>query len=295
MRRKGVIKGQITKAVASKYTVITDDKKTYKCFIRGRVKRDAELVVGDYVEIGQLKGNEGIIENLLPRKNKLIRPYVSNIDTLIIVIAITPQPDWLLVDKLIINCYIEKVQPVLCFHKSDLTDYQTYEKVIEPYKKELKCIRTSVVDESIGLKELYEVMDGNLCCFAGQSAVGKSSIINAIIGKEVMDIGELSKKSQRGKNTTRHIEIFDCGKGRLVDTCGFSLLEFEELLPEELTYYYDDYVNLMAECKYKNCTHINEPYCKVKEEVKKGNLSKDRYNRYVTIFNQLKEKQNDKY
>lgn len=247
------------------------------------------------MEIQTLKGNQGIIEKLLPRKNKLIRPYVSNIDTLIIVIAPVPQPDFLLVDKLIINCYIEKVEPVLCLNKSDLIDFSAIERFFEQYNKELKCIRTSVVDENVGLNELYDVMKGKLSCFAGQSAVGKSSIINTIFGETMMDIGDLSQKVLRGKNTTRHIEIFDYGDGRVVDTCGFSLLEFEELKPEELTYYYDDYVNLMAECKYKNCTHINEPECKVKQQVQEGKISSERYERYKTIFNELKEKQDDKY
>lgn len=295
LRRKRIIKGQIIKAVASKYTVITDDKDKYTCFIRGKVKRDFEPVVGDYVEINQIKGNNGIIEKILPRKNKLIRPYVCNIDTLIIVVAPSPQPDWILIDKLIVSCYIENVEPVLCLNKSDLIEQPQIDKYFASYIKEIKCIKTSVVDESIGLDELHEVMNGKLCCFAGQSAVGKSSIINALIGKKVMDIGELSKKIDRGKNTTRHIEIFDYGDGKIVDTCGFSLLELNELNSQELTYYYDDYVKLMSECKFKNCTHINEPDCKVKEQVNKGILSKERYDRYVNIFNELKEQQDDKY
>lgn len=230
----------------------------------------------------------------MPRKNKLIRPYVSNIDNLIIVVAPTPQPDWLLVDKLIISCYIEQVQPILCLNKSDLVGQDFFEEFFAPYKNLLTCIKTSAVDENIGLKELFYIMKGKLNCFAGQSAVGKSSLINAIFGEKIMAVGEMSQKVQRGKHVTRHIEIFDYGQGRVVDTCGFSLLELEELLPEELTYYYE-YAKLMSECKFANCTHIDEPECKVKKEIQKNNLSQERYNRYKMIFNELKEKQNDKY
>ena len=164
-------------------------------------------MVGDIVEITPLKHNFGVIEKLYERKNKLIRPYVSNIDSLIIVIALLPKPDLTLVDKLIVSCYIEKIEPVLCFNKADLTDQKSIDEVFEAYKNEMPCVRTSTVDSAIGLKELYGVMKGKLSCFAGQSAVGKSSIINRIIGDEVMKVNGLSAKAQRGKHTTRHIEI----------------------------------------------------------------------------------------
>lgn len=282
------------RAIASQYTIITEDKGIYQSTIRGTTKRDYEIMVGDFVEFSVLNENKGVIEKVLPRKNRLIRPYVSNIDNLIIVVAPVPQPDWVLVDKLIISCYIEGVEPILCLNKVDLADNVLVENFFAPYKDELKCIKTSVINENVGLKELYTVMNGKLSCFAGQSAVGKSSIINAILGRQVMDIGEMSKKVQRGKHTTRHIEIFDYGYGRVVDTCGFSLLELGELLPEDLTYYYE-YVKFMDKCKFANCTHINEPDCKVKEEVAKKNLSQERYDRYKIIFNELKEKQDDKY
>lgn len=186
------------------------------------------------MEIGCIKGNTAIIEKVYERKNVLIRPYVSNVDRLIIVVAPLPQPDWVLVDKLIINCYIENIEPVLCFHKSDLIDEKTIQESLKPYENEMKCIQTSVLKGKEGLAELYEVMDGKLSCFAGQSAVGKSSIINELFGREIMEVCGLSEKVQRGKNTTRHIEIFDFGKGKVVDTCGFSLMELENLNQKNL-------------------------------------------------------------
>ena len=109
----------------------------------------------------------------MPRKNVLIRPYVCNIDCLVIVVAKVPTPDFLLVDKLILNCYMEKIEPILCYNKSDIASDEEIEKAFFPYKKEMHCIKTSVVDDSVGLKELYNNIDGKLVCFAGQSAVGK--------------------------------------------------------------------------------------------------------------------------
>ncbi len=274
---------------------MTAEKSKYICNIRGKLKRDEDVYVGDYVEVEGIKDNTGIIEKIYPRKNALIRPHVSNIDKLIIVVAPVPRPDWMLVDKLMVSCYIENIQPVLCFHKADLIDDSEITNLIKPYSELIKCLRTSTLDKDIGLKELYEVMQKSLVCFAGQSAVGKSSIINEIFGKEIMEVCDVSPKVQRGKNTTRHIEVFDWGDGRVVDTCGFSMLELDELLPEELTYYYEEYVSLMPECRYKNCSHINEPGCAVKKAVEKGELSKDRYFRYISIYNELKEKQDEKY
>lgn len=289
------IRAQVIKAVASKFTVMTDDKKRYTCFSRGRVKRDYDIYVGDYVRIDGIRGNTAIIEEVYPRKNALIRPYISNIDCLIIVVAPVPAPDWVLVDKMIINCYIEGIRPVLCFNKSDLIDRAEIERLFAPYKDEMSCVAASVMTED-GLNELLAVMEGGLSCFAGQSAVGKSSLLNAILGREAMQVSGLSEKIQRGKNTTRHIEIFDYGAGRLADTCGFSLLEFGDLLPSELTFYYTDYIKHMPKCRYKNnCAHIGEPDCEVKKQVELGALSAERYQRYTIIYNQLKEIQDAKY
>ncbi len=289
------IRGQVIKAVASKFTVITDDKTRYTCFLRGRVKRDIDIYVGDYVEIDGIRGATAIIEEVYPRKNTLIRPYISNIDCLIIVVAPTPAPDWVLVDKMIINCYIEGIRPMLCFNKRDLTDRAEIERFFAPYKNELPCVAASA-EQSGGLTELLSVMEGGLSCFAGQSAVGKSSLLNAILGRQVMEVCGMSERIQRGKNTTRHIEIFDYGTGRLADTCGFSLFEFENLLPSELTFYYTDYITYMPKCRYKNnCSHISEPECEIKKQVASGVLSAERYQRYIAIYNELKEKQDDKY
>jgi ribosome biogenesis GTPase len=274
---------------------LTEDKKLYICHIRGKVKRDMNIYVGDYVKIKPLEDEKAIIEKIYPRKNALIRPFVSNMDNLIIVVAPVPKPDWLLVDKLIVSCYIENIRPTLCFHKADLISREEIKHLTKPYEGVIRLVQTSIKDKSIGLKELYEVMQGGLSCFTGQSAVGKSSIINEILGKEVMEVCDVSPKAQRGKNTTRHIEIFDWGGGRVTDTCGFSLLELEELPPQELTYYYDEYMKLMPECRFTDCVHINEPECAVKKAVEEGSLSKERYLRYISIYNELKEKQDEKY
>ena len=110
-----------------------------------------------------------------------------------------------------------------------------------------------------------------------------------------MDIGELSQKIERGKNTTRHIEIFNYGEGSIIDTCGFSMLQFQKIKSEDLTYYYDDFIKVMNKCQYRNCTHINEPNCEVKKQIENGNISKERYERYKMIYKEIKEMEDKKY
>ena len=243
----------------------------------------------------EIKNEKAIIDKVLPRKNVMIRPYVSNIDCLVIVVSKVPAPDWILVEKLILNCYIENIEPVLCYHKCELATIEEIEKAFSPYKNEISCIKTSIKDEEIGLKDLYKVIDGKLACFAGQSAVGKSSIINNILKKNVMETGELSQRIERCTKTTRHIEIFTYGKGSIIDTCGFSMMEFKKIKSEDLNYYYDDFVKAINKCQYRNCTHINEPKCEVKKQVELGNISKERYDRYVAIYKEIKEMEDKQY
>lgn len=288
-------KGRVIKAVASRCKVTTEDGATYNCFIRGRLKLDIDIYVGDIVQLGDIKGNTAVITKIFPRENVLIRPYISNINKLIIVVAPIPQPDWMLIDKLIINCYQQDIEPVLCINKAELLSDEDMEKWIADYRDELHFVRVSCEDGEIGLNQLYSHIDKHLVCLAGQSAVGKSSIINKLLDRTAMLTGELSKKIERGKNTTRHIEIFPFGDGFLVDTCGFSLFELSTVKSSDLRLYYGKYVDLAKDCKYRMCNHISEPECAVKDAVSKGILSKSRYDRYVEIYKQLKKKEDAQY
>lgn len=286
--------GLVIKAVASKYKVLSGDT-VYTCFIRGRIKLDIDVFVGDYVEIADEKGKNAVIVDVKKRKNVLTRPYVANVDKLIIVIAPVPAPDWMLVDKLLINCYAENITPILCLNKRELTDEKVADEYFAPYKEEMKCVAVSCEDNDVGLSSLEKEITDETVCFAGQSAVGKSSIINRLLGRDAMETGELSEKSQRGKNTTRHIEIFPYNGGRVVDTCGFSMMELENVRSDELRLYYADYLDLAVKCRYSGCNHISEPKCAVKTAVEEGRLNKQRYDRYVEIYNKLKEAEDAEY
>lgn len=198
-------KGRVVKAVASSFSVLTADNNIIKCHVRKKVKNVIDIFVGDYVFV-----DKNVIEKVEDRKNCLIRPYVSNIDVLIIVVAKVPEPDWLLVEKLLLNCHEEDIKPIICINKCDLLSKEELSKFIEPYKNDVDMLTISAKTGE-GLEELKGYFEGKTLAFAGQSAVGKSSIINALSG-ENLEVGELSAKINRGKNTTRRVEIFPmCG------------------------------------------------------------------------------------
>ena len=237
--------------------------------------------------------DDGVITAVLPRKNEMIRPYVANIDALLIVVAPVPQPDWICVEKLILNCHHQKITPAIVFNKSDRVKKEEVDAFLSPYKEEFSTFAVSA-ETGEGLDALKAYIQGKLVCFAGQSAVGKSSLINALGGKN-LEVGDVSKKIQRGKNTTRHVEIYDLAVGRAVDTCGFSVMDSVDIKYDELVYYYDEFLAYQSKCKYTNCTHTNEPFCAVKQAVADGELNEKRYERYVKLYSALKESWLKKY
>ncbi|HKL74405.1 MAG TPA: ribosome small subunit-dependent GTPase A [Clostridia bacterium] len=281
------MKGQVVKAVAGRYTVKSGQEE-FICGVRKKIKNDINILVGDFVEI-----EDSMIEKVYERKNQLVRPYVANIDTLLIVVAKKPEPDWILIEKLLLNCYKQNIKPIICINKTDLLNEEERNIWLEPFKKEIDTACVSAINGN-GVEKLKEMIKGQLVCFAGQSAVGKTSILNVILG-ESFEVGELSKKIDRGKNTTRHVEIYQNDDIKIIDTCGFSILETLDVSYDELMYYYESFVRLQDNCRYQNCTHVNEPDCAVRKSVEKGEISKERYQRYLVLFKELKENWRKKY
>lgn len=291
MAKKSFIEGQVVKIVANRYTVKADGK-VYNAYARGRLKLGEDIFVGDIVRL-ELQKPISVIDEVLPRKNKLIRPYVSNVDRVIVVLAKEPEPDLLLADKVLLNCYKEEIEPVICYNKIDLAGASEVENILKPYRQFVQCVTVSS-ETGQNLESLAGCIRGKLVCLAGQSAVGKTSMLNALSGLTLKTDG-LSQKIMRGKNTTRHVEIFDIAFGRVADTCGFSLLETIDIQPEELVYYYPEFIPLQGGCRYKSCTHTAEPDCAVKAELAAGNIDKGRYERYTLIYKELTEARDKKY
>lgn len=277
--------GQVIKGIGGLYTVRLADGSTIQCSSRGKVRRDCgDIYIGDYVKLSEYNNGRGAIEEVEPRKNALIRPNISNIDAIIICIAPLPKPDFTLIDKLLINCIAELIEPIICINKMDIANEEFIEFVRSNYNGLATIVEVCATDGS-GIEALLKLLEGKYVCFSGQSAVGKSTIINTIFGEERMAVGEMSDKTDRGKHCTRHIEIFEYENVRIADTCGFSSLELPSIDPRELSTYFPDFDEYAHSCKFRGCNHIKEPQCAVLDAISSGKIDKARYDRYVNLYN----------
>lgn len=276
--------GLITKKLPTLF-VVRSGEEEFSCQARGNLKKQG-IFVGDKVEFNK---DEKIIEKILPRKNCIIRPPLANLDKMFIVISPRPKPDFELVDKLLLFCSTNKIQPVLCINKIDEDEtFADYVKQI--YQNNFEIILCSA---KMNLTDSLKGQIKGVCAFAGQSAVGKSSLINAIFGKEFEEIGDFGKKVERGKQTTRLVTLYPFEDSFIADTAGFSQLD-ERLLDidyQELSRYYPDFYPYVNECKYQSCLHTHDKDCAVIKAVKEGKIPKIRYENYLKL---LASKKNEK-
>lgn len=273
------MKGFVTKKNANLFSVESEGK-IYQLSPSGKTKAKG-IFVGDYVEF------DGAITNVCPRKNVLIRPPMANLDKLFIVLAPSPKPDFVLVDKILVYCHLNDIVPVLVVNKTDIAD----EKFVKEIENDYSCYQIlSLSAKSGNVDKLTDEIEG-VCALAGQSAVGKSSLINAIFKSEnLTEVGQLSAKIERGKQTTRMVCLYKVGKGYLADTAGFSLLDLafvSNLQPRELASYYPDFLAGREECKYRSCMHEGGE-CGVIKKVSEGKISKRRHQNYLKILQELK-------
>ena len=274
--------GQIIKVNSNKFTILSEGKE-YRCFVKGAFKtRSLFPVVGDNVEFNK----ENLITKIFERKSYFIRPNVANITQMVIVVSPVPKPDYLLIDKLILSARKAGVKILILLNKSDITE-DLFEEFKLNYKDDdVSILMTSVNDKS-GLENFLNALKGELSCLCGQSAVGKTSLVNAILGTNLR-VGDLSK-IERGKQTTTHSEIHTYNDVKLLDSPGFAVLDADISL-DELPELYPEYFALLNNCKFRTCTHVSEPDCAVKDAVNNGILSKDRYDRYIKIFEEIKSR-----
>ena len=275
------MEGSIIKGVGGFYYVSTGEG-VITCKAKGSFRREGIVpVVGDRVRIVPHASGYAHIDEVLPRRNLLIRPAVANIDRLLIVLsAHLPEPDWLLADKLIVQAALNHIEPVMVLNKSD----EAVEAIRDAFERDYRLfprIEVSAVSKD-GLSALKAAIAGKVCCFAGQSAVGKSSLMNALLPELDLPVGELTRKTDRGRHTTRHAQLWPCLGGALLDTPGFSLYEPESFDEQLLQGCYPEFSEA-APCRFPGCMHISEPGCGVKALLQDGRLSTARYERYVQI------------
>ena len=286
------MQGRIIKGIAGFYYVYCDDGKTYECKAKGIFRKDKKKpMVGDMVETkvlseGDLTGN---IVSLLPRKSELIRPAVANVDQALIVFALThPEPNYVLLDKLLLQFRLQELPVILCFNKEDLVKEEETKRVRDIYKDSGSEVFFTCATGNQGVEELKDQLRGKLSCVAGPSGVGKSSLINCLQESVIAATGDISRKAERGKHTTRHSEIIPIDQDTFImDTPGFSSFDVVSVTCDEIGDYYNEFSEYTG-CRFQPCSHTHEPGCAVKEAVDEGLISGERYNNYTTIYNEIK-------
>ena len=289
------MQGKIIKGIAGFYYIYAENDEVYECKAKGIFRKDnRKPLVGDNVEIEVLdeQEKEGSVTAILPRKNSLIRPAVANVDQAFVIFAMeNPKPNFMLLDRFLIMMEKENVPAVICFNKKDLATEEELEFLYETYKSCGYQVILSSTFNGEGLEEIREILKGKTTVVAGPSGVGKSSITNALQENVQMETGEISKKLKRGKHTTRHSQVIPVGEDTyLMDTPGFSSLYLTDMEEQELKDYFPEFRKYEGQCRFQGCRHIHEPGCAVKEALENHKISSLRYEDYLGLYEELKEK-----
>lgn len=287
--------GKIIKGIAGFYYVNDGENRVYQCRAKGIFRnRKIKPLVGDNVEFSILdeEAGEGNIDEILPRKNALVRPAAANVDQALVLFALTqPSPNLNLLDRFLVMMAMEEIPVVICFNKADLGDgamEEEYKKIYEGAGYEVHFISART---DLGMDRVRELLRGRTTVLAGPSGVGKSSLTNRIQPEASMETGGISRKIERGKHTTRHSELFFVEKDTyMMDTPGFSSMYTPEIEASELKEFFPEFAEFEDECRFLGCVHIGERVCGVKEAVKEGKISLSRYENYRLIYEELKQK-----
>ena len=293
------MKGKIVKGIGGFYYVACEDLKIYECKARGVFRNNkVKPLVGDDCEIEMVEDSEKITGNIisiLPRRNKLIRPAAANADQAIIIFAAAyPEPHLGLLDRFLINMEQQEIETIICFNKIDDGSKEKIDKVhyyADIYSKAGYRVLLTSAHTKEGIDELKQLLKGKTSVLSGASGVGKSSILNAILPGFKAETGEISQKIKRGKNTTRHSELIQVDKDTFImDTPGFSSMDFMDLSEDQLMYMYREFNEYNDSCRFTGCVHMAEPGCSVKKAVEEGNISEERYESYRSLFELLKSR-----
>lgn len=283
--------GKILKGIGGFYYVKTESG-IIECRARGKFrKNDFQPLVGDNVAVLLSSDDSGYVTEIFDRKNSFVRPPISNIDKLVIVSSVsTPQPDTLFIDKMLVTAMANGIEDVcLCFNKADENPVCAEELKKTYIRAGYRVFITSTINK-VGVDELKEYISSGVVAVCGFSGVGKSSIVNAVTGKKLFEVGEVSSKLKRGKHTTRHVELIELGEETyLADTPGFSMLELDSgIEPDDLIKYFPDMVDYSGDCRFFDCNHIDIVDCGVCEAYRKGEISVSRYENYKYFYTKLK-------
>lgn len=287
------MQGKIIKGISGFYYVYVEGAGIYECKAKGAFRNQKiKPLVGDDVILSVVDPDKriGNVEDILPRRKELVRPAVSNIDMALVIFACQkPQPNFNLLDRFLCRMEVQKVPAAICFNKCDLIAEEEQERFRQIYLPAGYPILFTSTKTMENINVLRELLDGKTTTVAGPSGVGKSSLINCLLGESRMETGKISEKIDRGKHTTRHSEILPIATGTyIMDTPGFSSLELPELEKEELWTCYPEFVPYEPYCRFGGCSHIGEPDCGVKEALAQGKISHIRYENYRMLYEERK-------
>lgn len=290
-----MMQGKIVKGIAGFYYVHVVESGIYECKAKGIFRKEKiKPLVGDNVCIEVLDETEktGNITEILPRNNTLIRPAVANVDQALVIFAVNrPKPNFNLLDRFLLMMAYQEVETVICFNKQDIASPEEKEELRRIYGDCGSRILFTSARAGEGVEEVLSVLRGKTTTVAGPSGVGKSTLINLLCPEALMETGEISRKIDRGKHTTRHSELFYVeGQTYLMDTPGFSSLLLPNLEKEELKEYFPEFLNYEPDCRFNGCMHVHEPDCGVKEALEKGLISSRRYQSYLEFLEELKDR-----
>lgn len=295
-----MVDGKIIKGIAGFYYIYVEGRGIYECRARG-VFRNQKIkpLVGDNVkmEILDETDREGNLVEILERKSELIRPAVANVDQALVVFAAAkPRPNLQLLDRFLISMDRLELPIIVCFNKKDEVTEGELERLRRIYAGCKSPLLFICARSGEGVEELRRLLRGHVTVTAGPSGVGKSTLTNLLVPEAGMETGGISKKVDRGKHTTRHSELFRMEQDSYIfDTPGFSTLDLTGMEKEELRYSYPEFREYEGHCRFQGCVHMKEPGCAVKEAVEKGAISRERYEHYTCLFEELKEREERRY
>ncbi|SFS60640.1 ribosome small subunit-dependent GTPase A [Paenibacillus sp. 453mf] len=298
-----MLEGVIIKALSGYYYVKPaldrgtpdTDVSAVQCRARGIFKkRGITPLVGDYVKYTLTENGEGTVEEILPRDTELIRPPVANAHLAVLVFSLKePEMNVQLLDKFLVHIEQAGLQAVICLTKMDLADESDdrYAQLVRLYESIGYEVIITSSRQGTGMDRLKQRLAGEISVFSGQSGVGKSSLLNALLPGLELETGIISMKLGRGKHTTRHVELIPLNNGGFVsDTPGFSQLDFLEIGVEELSDCFREFREYAGGCKFRGCTHTHEPGCEVIRAKEEGRIAESRYTHYVQFLEEMKDK-----
>lgn len=287
-------KGQIRKALSGFYYV-QDGQEFIRCRGRGVFRnRGVNPLVGDFVDYEVEGTSNGTITVVHERKNELVRPPIANIDQALLVFSLT-EPDFnpLLLDRFLVVVESFQIEPIICLTKTDIVSEKERQR-IQPFIEDYQNIGYTVIETYIDDQQLKEkltpILKDKVSVLAGQSGVGKSTMLNTILPELDLKTGIISEALGRGKHTTRHVELLDVCGGLLADTPGFSSFDFDEIDKEQLSYCFPEFRRVSDRCKFRECLHISEPKCAVQEGLKNGEIKEYRYKHYVKFLEEITDR-----